>query len=68
MTHQRYQIKSACPQCGCSFAQVLSREELEKKYGNTPNMELECGECMQKFQAERKKACPQWDAECRLKP
>ena len=46
MSEKRYQIKSACPQCGCSFAQVLSKEELKKRYGDSPNIELECGECM----------------------
>jgi len=64
--NKRYHIKSACPQCGCSFAQVLSGEELKKKYGDMPNVELECGECMIKFQEETKKACPEWDKDCRL--
>jgi hypothetical protein len=67
MTHKRYHIKSACPQCGCSFAQVLSEDELKKRYGDMPNIELECGECMLKFEADRKSACPEWDDECRLK-
>jgi hypothetical protein len=66
MEPKRYQIKSACPQCGCSFAQVLSKEELKNKYGDLPNIELECGECMLKFEADRESACPEWDAECRL--
>ena len=66
MGSKRYQVESACPQCGCSFAQVLSGEELKKRYGDLPNFELECGECMLKFKAERKSACPEWDAECRL--
>ena len=64
--NKRYHIKAACPQCGCSFAQVLSGEELKKKYGDMPNVELECGECMLKFQEETKKVCPEWDKECRL--
>jgi hypothetical protein len=67
MAHKRYQVKSACPQCGCSFAQVLSKEELKARYGDAPNIELECGECMLQFEAERKSACPEWDDECRLK-
>jgi len=66
MTTKRYQIKSACPQCGCSFAQVLSKEEIKARYGDTPNIELECGECMLKFDVDRKSACPEWDTECRL--
>jgi hypothetical protein len=66
MSKKKYHIKSACPQCGCSFTQVLSKEEIRKRYGDTPNIELECGECMLKFQAERKSACPEWDQECLL--
>jgi hypothetical protein len=69
MTHheKKYHIKAACPQCGCSFAQVLSAEEIEKKYGDMPNVQLECGECMLKYEAEMKNACPEWDKDCKLK-
>jgi hypothetical protein len=67
MSKKRYRIKAACPQCGCSFAQALSKEELQERYGDAPNIELECGECMLKFEEERKTACPEWDDECRLK-
>lgn len=63
----RYHIKSACPQCGCSYAQVLSPEEIQKKYGDVPNVELECGECMLKFETSMEEVCPEWDAECKLK-
>jgi hypothetical protein len=63
---ERYQIKSACPQCGCSFAQVLSKEEMKDKYGNVSNIELECGECMKKFETDMKTVCPEWDKECKL--
>jgi hypothetical protein len=63
---ERYQIKSSCPQCGCSFAQALSKEEMQKKYGNIPNIELECGECMKKFETDMETACPEWDKECKL--
>jgi hypothetical protein len=62
---KKYQIKSACPQCGCSFLSVLTKEEIKDKYGDLPNMELECGECMLKFETETKSACPEWDQECR---
>jgi hypothetical protein len=63
---KRYTVKSACPQCGCSFATVLSAEELEKRYGKVPNFHMECGECMAQFSAPAKDACPEWDEECRL--
>jgi hypothetical protein len=66
MSRKRYHIQSACPQCGCSFAQTLSKEEIKKRYGDVPNIELECGECMLKFETERKSACPEWDDECRM--
>jgi len=63
---KRYQMKHSCPQCGCSFAQVLSAEEIREKYGDVPNVELECGECMLKYETDMKSACPEWDAECRM--
>lgn len=67
MTRKRYTLKTACPQCGCSFVQVLSEEEIQKKYGHVPNVTLDCGECLQTYEAEMQKACPEWDAACRLK-
>lgn len=62
---KRYTVKSACPQCGCSGATVLSEEELRQRYGDVPNFEMECGECMAKYSAPAKDACPEWDDECR---
>jgi hypothetical protein len=64
---KRYTVKSSCPQCGCSGATVLSKEELKARYGNVPNFDMECGECMAKFSVPAKEACPEWDAECRMK-
>ena len=46
---KRYTVKAACPQCGCSGATVMSEEELKERYGNVPNFDMECGECMAKF-------------------
>lgn len=66
MTDRNYRIKSACPQCGCSFITHLSTEEMKKRYGDLPNLELECGECMLKFEEDRKTACPEWDQDCKL--
>lgn len=63
---KRFQIKSSCPQCGCSFATNLSKEEMMKRYGNVPHIELECGECLEKFETDIKTACPEWDKECKL--
>ena len=67
MAKKRYTINTACPQCGCSSAQVLSAEEMKKQYGSVPNFDMECSECMKKFTTEMKTACPEWDKECQLK-
>ena len=67
MASKKYRIQTACPQCGCSGLTALSAEEMEERYGKLPNAEMECGECMAKFQAEMKTACPEWDADCKLK-
>ena len=67
MTDKRYKIKTACPQCGCSFAQVLSHEEISARYGDDPHLHMECGECMLNYETDMQTACPEWDKECRLK-
>jgi predicted nucleic acid-binding Zn-ribbon protein len=64
---KKYQIKTACPQCGCSEITTMTSEEIRKKYGDMPNVEMECGECMKKYSTEMKDACPEWDAECKIK-
>jgi hypothetical protein len=64
---KRYTIKTGCPQCGCTHTTVMTKEELQERYGHGPNFDMECGECMAKFSAPAKEACPEWDEECRLK-
>lgn len=66
MPKKRYTINTACPQCGCSRAQVLSEAEMIERYGHVPNFDLECGECMQKYTADMESACPEWDKDCKL--
>jgi hypothetical protein len=66
MTKKRYQIKTACPQCGCSFATNLSAEELKRRYGDVPNVQMECGECMLQYTTPMEDACPEWDTECKI--
>ena len=66
MAKKRYTINTACPQCGCSRAQVLTEEEMQEQYGHVPNFDMECSECMEKFTADMKTACPEWDKECQL--
>lgn len=67
MAKKRYAIKMSCPQCGCSAVSHLSKEEMMKRFGDVPNVELECTECMAKYHSEMKDACPEWDKECKLK-
>ena len=42
---KKYRIKTSCPQCGCSGITNLSEEEIKKRYGDIPNIELDCHEC-----------------------
>ena len=67
MSGKRYRVETSCPQCGCSAVSHLSAEEIKARYGDVPNVQMECGECMIKYTAEMKDACPEWDKECRLK-
>ncbi|TWI75585.1 hypothetical protein LZ24_00632 [Desulfobotulus alkaliphilus] len=62
--NRRYKVKMACPQCGCSNLTTLSREEIQQRFGDLPNVELDCHECMIKYETARADACPEWDAEC----
>ena len=67
MTRKRFTIKTACPQCGCSFVQVLSQDEIQEKYGEVPNVSVDCSECLRHYETEMQNACPEWDETCRLK-
>ncbi len=67
MTKKRYQISTSCPQCGCSAVNHLSEEEIKERYGDVPNVDMECGECMLKYSTPMKDVCPEWDKECQLK-
>ncbi|THB78843.1 MAG: hypothetical protein D3926_12235 [Desulfobacteraceae bacterium] len=66
MANKKYGIKTACPQCGCSSVTHLSKEEIQKRFPNVPNVELECGECMLMYETSMEEACPEWDDECRM--
>lgn len=65
MTKKRYTISTSCPQCGCSAVSTLSKEEIRERFGDVPNVEIECSECMAKYDTEMENACPEWDKECR---
>ncbi len=66
MARKYYKVKTACPQCGCTELTTLTPEEIKEKYGDVANFDMECGECMEKYTADRKNACPEWDEECKL--
>jgi uncharacterized protein with PIN domain len=65
MSAKKYQIKTTCPQCGCSAVSHLSAEEIEAKFGDTPNVLLECSECMKKYRASLPEACPEYAKDCK---
>lgn len=64
---QRYQVKNVCPQCGCSSVSSLTRKELQERFGEEQEVELECSECMAIYQARIKNVCPEWYKECQNK-
>jgi len=49
-----HQISTACPQCGCSNISHISEEELKERYGDVPNIELECHECLLQYKVPKK--------------
>ena len=64
---KRYKIQTSCPQCGCSAVSHLSHDEMIAKFGDVPNVDLECSECMHKYETKMEDACPEWDKECKLR-
>lgn len=63
---KRYRVSMACPQCGCSAVANLSKEEIQERYGDVPNVEMDCHECLMTYETAMKDACPDWDHECRM--
>ncbi len=66
MARRKDQIKTACLQCGCTRLTVLSAEVIKERYGEVSNFDMTYGECMQKYTAEMKPACPEGDRDCTL--
>ena len=64
---RKFELHATCPQCGCSAVSHLSEEEMKERFGDVPNIELECGECMAKYSKPVKEVCPEWDKECRVR-
>lgn len=63
----RFKLQTTCPQCGCREVSHLSHEEMMKRYGDVPNIELGCGECMAKYTAEMNEGGVEWDKESKMK-
>ncbi|MCF8075165.1 MAG: hypothetical protein K9K63_15610 [Desulfotignum sp.] len=49
---KKYRITTSCPRCGCTATSAMTEEEIKEKYGDVPNIELECNECMMKLEAD----------------
>jgi len=67
MAKKRYRSSMTCPKCGCSAVNHLTDEEIKEKFGDVPNVDMECGECMLMYSTPMEEACPEWDKECKLK-
>ena len=68
MSKSRFKIQTTCPQCGCSAVSHLSKEEIKERFGDVPNAEMECSECLLKYETPMEEACPEWDKECKMNP
>jgi hypothetical protein len=66
MAKKRHKIETSCPQCGCSSVSHLNTEEIRERFGDVTNVEIECYECVIRYTADMKEACPEWDEECRV--
>jgi hypothetical protein len=64
---KKYKIKTTCPQCGCSAVSHLSEAEIKERFGDVPNVVLECGACVKKYEVSMKEACPEWAEECKMR-
>jgi redox-regulated HSP33 family molecular chaperone len=67
MSSKRYKIETSCPQCGCSAVTHLSAEEIKERYGDVANVEMDCGECMIKYETDMETVCPEWGKDCKIK-
>lgn len=63
---KKYRIQTTCPQCGCSAVSHLSAEEIREKFGDVPNVQMECSECMAKYATPIQEACPEYAKDCKL--
>jgi len=52
MANKKYRIKHSCPQCGCAGTSHLTEEQIKERYGDVPNIHLECHECLMVMETE----------------
>ena len=66
MKKNRYEVKGACPHCGCGTASHLSAEEIKTRTTDGDNLEINCPECMEVHRANIRSVCPEYADECHL--
>lgn len=66
MSTKRYKIETSCPQCGCSAVTHLSAQEIKERFSDVANVEMDCSECLIKYETDLKTACPEWEKDCKL--
>jgi hypothetical protein len=66
MTKKRYEVKGACPHCGCGTVSHLSADEIKAKTIDGDNLEVNCPECMEVHRANIRSVCPEYADECHL--
>jgi len=49
---KKYRISTSCPRCGCAGTSHLTEEEIKERYGDVPNIEMECHECLMKLETD----------------
>lgn len=60
MSNKTYQMETSCPQCGCSAVSHLTADQIKERFGDVPNVDIECSECSKKFQTSMKEAVMAW--------
>jgi hypothetical protein len=66
MSKKRYEVKGACPHCGCGTVSHLSAAEIKERTIDGDNLEINCPECMEVHKANIRTVCPEYADECHL--
>jgi len=40
---------------------------MRERFGDVPNVEMECTKCMLTYHAKMENVCPEWDKACKMK-